>query len=549
MKHVAIFLGLLMGATISPSVRSAPRAAPAAAAACPVSFEDVAARAGISFRHERGATPAHRLAETIGSGVAWLDFDNDGWLDLFVVQSGALPDGDTGKLFRNNGNGTFTDVTAKSGIGTKLYGMGAAAADYDNDGFIDLYVTGYGRNVLYHNNGNGTFTDVTDRAGARGSAWSTSAAWADFDGDGFLDLAVVRYVDTTPEPSFFCGDRSVNRRDYCDPELYPPAPMLLLHNNGDGTFRDISESSGVAAAKGKSLGVVASDLDGDGRPDLYVANDTTINFLFHNLGSNRFEDASLSSGAGVNLNGKPQGGMGVDAGDLDGDGKTDLVVTNFESEINSNFRNLGDLVFEDVSATSGFGGPSFPFSGFGLNLADFGNRGRLDAFIANGHVLDKPKLQVATRAQRPFLMWNDGTGHFHEQGCGAPFSRPLVGRGSAAGDFDNDGFPDLAVSNSGGPLELLRNGGNSNAWAGVRLRGTRSNREGIGAVLTLETDRGRQVREVKSGGSYLSSGDPRVVFGLGAGAKIRKLEIRWPSGTVQTVDGLPLRKYTLVTEP
>ena len=249
MKSFALFLGFLMGATISPSARSGPRAAPAPAAPCPVSFEDVAAPAGISFRHERGATGAHRLAETIGSGVAWLDFDNDGWLDLFVVQSGALPEGNAGRLFRNNGNGTFTDVTVKAGIGTKLYGMGAAAADYDNDGFVDLYVTGYGRNVLYHNNGNGTFTDVTDRAGARGSAWSTSAAWADFDGDGFLDLAVVRYVDTTPEPTFFCGDRSVNRRDYCDPELYPPAPMLLLHNNGDGTFRDISESSGVAAIR------------------------------------------------------------------------------------------------------------------------------------------------------------------------------------------------------------------------------------------------------------------------------------------------------------
>ncbi len=518
-------------------------------APCPVRFEDVAARANLSFQHERGASPAHRLAETIGSGLAWIDFDGDGRLDLFVVQSGTLPEGDTGRLYRNNGDGTFTDVTRKAGIATRLYGMGVAAADYDNDGFVDLYVTGYGRNVLYHNNGNGTFTDVTDRAGVRGSAWSTSAAWADFDGDGFLDLAVVRYVDTTPEPTFFCGDRSVNRRDYCDPQLYPPSPMMLFHNNGNGTFTDISKDSGVAKALGKSLGIVASDLDGDGRPDIYVANDTTINFLFHNLGGNRFEEASLQSGSGVNVTGKPQGGMGVDAGDLDGDGKIDIVVTNFESELNSEFRNLGDLMFEDVSAASGFGGPSFVFSGFGLNLADFGNRGALDAFIANGHVLDKPKLQAATRAQRPFLMWNDGRGHFEERGCGPPFERRLVGRGSAVGDYDNDGFPDVAVSNSGGPLELLHNGGNANAWAGVRLRGTRSNREGIGAVLTLDTDRGRQVREVKSGGSYLSSGDPRVLFGLGNGARIRKLEIRWPSGTRQMLDDLPLRQYTLVTEP
>ncbi|MGH9441873.1 MAG: CRTAC1 family protein [Thermoanaerobaculia bacterium] len=536
MTAALLGIGLLMSAAAKPP------------APCSVSFEDVAPRSGLSFLHERGASEAHRLAETIGSGVAWLDFDNDGWLDLFVVQSGKLPEGDSGRLFRNNGNGSFTDVTAKAGLGTKIFGMGAAAADYDNDGFTDLYVTGYGRNVLYHNNGDGTFSDVTDRAGVRGSAWSTSAAWADFDGDGLLDLVVARYVDTTPEPSFFCGDRSINRRDYCDPQLYPPAPMLLFHNNGDGTFRDILESSGVAAIKGKSLGIVASDLDGDGRPDIYVANDTMINFLFKNLGSNRFEDASLTSGAGVNLNGRPQGGMGVEAGDLDGDGRIDLVVTNFESEINSNFRNLGDLVFEDASASSGFGGASFAFSGFGLNLADFGNRGSLDAFVANGHVLDHPKLQVATRAERPFLMWNDGRGHFEERGCGAPFARPLVGRGSAAGDFDNDGFPDLAVSNSGGPLELLHNGGNSNAWIGVQLRGTRSNREGIGAFLILETDRGTQVREVKSGGSYLSSGDPRVLFGLGNGARVRKLEIRWPSGARQTVVDLPLRRYTRITE-
>ena len=530
----ALLAGLVLAAAVPPS------------SPCPVEFEDAAARAGVVFTHERGATGAHRLPETMGSGMAWLDFDGDGRMDLFVAQSGTFPDGAAGRLYRNEGNGRFADVTESAGIRTRVYGMGAAAADFNNDGRTDLYVTGFGRNVLYHNEGNGTFSDVTEKAGVRGGGWSTSAAWADFDGDGLLDLVVARYVDTAAEGTFFCGDPSTHRRDYCDPQLYPPSPPLLFHNEGGGRFTDISAAAGKISGKG--LGVVAADFDGDGRPDLYIACDTTMNILLHNAGMNRFEDVSLLSGAGVNVNGRPQGGMGVDAGDLDGDGRIDIGVTNFEAEINSAFMNVGDGVFEDRSAASGFGGPSFAYSGFGLNFLDAGNRGALDAFVANGHVLDVPRMSPEMRAERPFLMGNDGHGHFREEGCGAPFHRNYVARGSAVADYDDDGFPDIAMQTSGGSLVLLHNGGNGNSWTGVRLVGTKSNREGIGARLTLVTDRGRQVREVKAGGSYLSTGDPRVIFGLGDGARIDRLEIAWPSGQRQVVRDLPVRRYTVVRE-
>lgn len=521
-------------------------------AGCPVVFTDVAASAGLKFKHERGATKEHQLPETMGSGVAWLDFDNDGWMDLYVVQSGPFPPSGSpianDRLFHNNRDGTFTDVTEKAKIRDTAYGMGVVAADYDNDGYVDLYVTNFGRNILYHNNGDGTFTDVTDKAGVAGSGWSTSAAFADFDGDGYLDLFVVRYLDYSVEKNFFCGDPVRGRRDYCHPSLYPPVSNLLYHNNGNGTFTDISASSGISKALGKGLGVVVADLDDDGRPDIYVANDTTMNFLFRNLGGNRFEDISLISGAGLNAAGRAFGGMGVNAGDLDGDGKLDLAVANFEAEPNSFFRNLGSAVFEDVSAKSGFGPPAFNFSGFGLNMFDAANAGRLDVFIANGHVLEVPKLQGVTYAERPFLMWNDGTGKFVERGCGEPFRHELVGRGSAVADYDNDGDIDIAVSNSGGPLELLRNDGAHGGWVGFVLRGTRSNRQGIGARVTLTTEAGRQVREVHAGDSYLSSSDPRVHFGLGAATRIESVEIRWPSGVVQKVKDVRPGRYQTAEE-
>ena len=540
----------------APSVAAPGRPKPAKApdAPCPTFFRDVAAARGLSFQHERGATPEHQLPETMGSGVAWLDYDGDGWMDLYVVQSGPFPPNGSARardrLYRNNGDGTgtFTDVTEKAGIADTAYGMGAVAADFDNDGRADLFVTNFEGNILYRNNGDGTFTDVTAKAGVRGSGWATSAAFADFDGDGWLDLFVVRYLDYRVEKNFFCGDVEKGTREYCHPSLYPPIGNLLYRNNRDGTFTDVTESSGIAGALGKGLGVIVSDLDGDGRPDIYVANDTTMNFVFHNSGGMRFEDVSLVSGAGLSIFGRPFGGMGVNAGDLDGDGLPDLVVANFEAEPNSYYRNVGGGIFEDLSTPSGFGAPAFSFSGFGLNLLDVANAGRLDAFVANGHVLEVPHQQGVTYAERPQLFWNDGKGRFVERGCGEPFRKAVVSRGSATADFDNDGDLDIAVSNSGGPLELLENAGGHGGWLGLVLVGRRSNRQGVGARVTLTTDAGRQVRETRAGESYLSSSDPRVHFGLGT-ATPKSLEIRWPSGVVQTLPTPPAGRYTRIEEP
>ncbi len=540
-------------------------------APCPATFTDVARQAGLAFTHERGATPEHHLPETMGSGIAWLDYDNDGWMDLYVVQSGPFPPAGKSaqdrsrtsmsaqdqsrtnmsaqdKLFHNNGDGTFTDVTAKAKLHDNAYGMGAIAADYDNDGFTDLFVTNYGRNILYHNNGDGTFTDVTDRAGVGGSGWSTSAAWADIDGDGYLDLYVARYVDDSHEKDYFCGDVETGERAYCAPMLYPGTVGILYHNNGDGTFTDITKSAGVALT-GKGLGVLFFDYDGDGKPDLYVANDEMLNFLFHNLGGNRFEDVSVISGTAFDASGAPQGSMGVDAGDLTGSGLPDLAVANFDYEINSLYRNLGSGLFEDASVSSGFASPERNHVGFGLNFLDVDGDGALDAFIANGHIMEKPRRQGVTYAEKNFLLWNDGRGKFHEQGCGPAFEKAYVGRGSAVADYDNDGDPDIAVSNSGGPLQLLRNDGPKVAWVGVQLEGRRSNREGVGAKLVAELPSGRRLtRWVEAGSSYLSSSDPRVLFRLGKEASVKKLTITWPSGIVQVVANPPVGKYTKIVE-
>ena len=520
-----------------------------AAAGCPVTFTDVAPRAGISFLHERDATPQHRLPETMGSGLAWLDYDNDGWMDLYVVQSGRFPTGAPGRLFHNNRDGTFTDATAKSGMQTPVYGMGAIAADYDNDGFVDLFVTGLTHNVLYRNNGDGTFTDVSAKAGVVGSGWSTSAAFADVDGDGLLDLFVGRYVDFSVEKDYFCGNVDTGVRVYCHPSVYPPVSGILYRNKGDGTFQDVTKAAGLDVP-GKELAVMFVDIDGDGKPDLFVANDTVVNFLFRNLGNFKFEDISLISGTGFGLSGKPQGGMGIDAGDLSGSGLPDLVVTYFDFELNGYYHNLGSGLFDDLTIASGFGPPSFNFLAFGINILDLDDSGILDVFVANGHIQNPTMREGVTYAERDFLMWNDGHGRFHEQGCGPAFEEAFVSRGSAVADYDNDGDPDIAVSNSGGPLRLLRNDGAHGNWLGVSLTGTRSNRGGIGAKLVAELPSGKKlVRWVASGNSYLSSSDPRVLFGLGKETAVRKLTITWPSGAVQVLENLPGGKYLAVTEP
>ncbi len=520
---------------------------------CPVVFTDVAASAGLRFTHDRGAAGGHHLPETMGSGLAWLDYDNDGWMDLYVVQSGPFPPNGSlraqDRLYRNNRNGTFTDMTAKAKIRHGGYGMGVVAADYDNDGYTDLYVTGFGRNILYHNNGDGTFTDVTARAGVGASGWSTSAAFADFDGDGFLDLIVVRYVDDSAASNYFCGDAATGRRDYCSPKLYPPTHDILFHNNGDGTFTDISASSGIDKALGKGLGVVVADVDDDGRPDIYVANDTTMNFLFKNLGGNRFEDVSLLSGAGLNSAGQAMGGMGVNAGDLDGDGKLDLIVANFEAELNSFYRNLGEDVFEDVSSSSGFGGPSFAFSGLRPQPPRRRQRrpaGRLhrertcpgETRDARGRRTQSGRFSCGTTARGSSTSAAAGT--------------PSGGRSSGAARPSQTSTM-TATSISPSPIPADRSSfcattAPTAIGSASFCAGRKSNRSGIGARVTIETDAGTQMREVKAGESYLSSSDPRVHFGLGSATAVRRIVIRWPSGIVQEVPDAKPGRYNTVEE-
>ncbi len=505
-----------------------------------LAFRDVAREAGVVFQHDRGARGAKHLPETMGAGMAWLDYDRDGHLDLYVVQSGPFPpDGSaaaTNRLFRNRGDGTFEDVTARSGAGDRGYGQGVVAADADGDGWTDLYVCNFGPDRLLRNRGDGTFEDRTAAAGLGAGGWSSSAAFADADGDGDLDLYVARYLDYDPQAEIECSDPRTGERRYCDPTVFEGAADLYYRNRGDGTFEDATAQAGLAGARGKGLGVVFTDLDGDGHPDVYVANDLTINFFFRNRGDGTFEDFSLLSGAGFSADGKAEAGMGIAVGDVDGDGRPELMVTNFDVETNTLYRNLGEGMFEDASLPSGFGLPSFNLLGFGIVVEDFDLDGDLDAYIANGHIFEKPGRDTVSYAQEDLLLLGDPAGRFAPARCGAAFAAAFVGRGLAAADYDNDGDADLAVSNSGGPLQLLRNEAEgAGRWLGVHLRGHPPNTEAVGARVTLVTDRRRQVRWILAGDSYQSSSERRVRFGLRPDESARALELRWPEGSLQEV--------------
>jgi hypothetical protein len=527
-----------------PPPQPPPQPKDAAGARAGVQFNDVAAEAGITFRHENGASAEKHMFETFGSGVGVIDFDNDGWPDLFFANGADLGHGKRSPgnaLYRNLGNGKFEDVTAKAGVaGNGMFATGVTVGDYDNDGWLDIYVTGYGGNQLFHNNGDGTFTDVTAKAGVAGGGWSSSAAWVDYDRDGYLDLFVARYVDYDIKTAPYCGYQKPGYRMYCDPQQFDGMPALLYHNNRDGTFTEVGRKAGVANPAGKGLGVAIGDIDGDGWPDIFVANDGVRNFLYRNKGNGTFDDIAYGAGVGFDMNGKTLNGMGAEIADLDGDGLPDIFFTAFSRQYNPFFRNLGKLLFEDTTLKAGLPS-SVETLGFGTKAFDYDNDGNLDIYIANGHVTDNVKLydpQLSYR-QTDLLYRNSGGGHFRDVSAesGPAFRIQHVGRGAAVADFDNDGDLDIVVTDAGGRPMLLRNdGGNRNHWIAVRARGRESNRFGIGCKVRVWSGGRTQLREINPYGSYLSTSDVRLFFGLGSEANITRLEIAWPSGKKQVIE-------------
>jgi hypothetical protein len=540
-----------------------------------VRFVDVTEKSGIHFEHFDGHTEMEYIMETLGSGVAWLDYDQDGLMDLFIVQGSSFPTpspalhpwkktAPTCKLFKNLGSGRFRDVTAEAGLDG--CGLGVAIGDIDNDGFPDLFLTCYGKpNVLYHNVSDGKggrrFVDITKAAGLGDHPdwkdrpnFSTSAAFLDFDNDGYLDLFVCSYVKVDLDHYPKCVSTRSGRRFSCPPNLFEPTRCLLFRNNRNGTFTDVSHEAGIDDPHAKALGVVALDLDDDGRVDLFVANDGMPNFLFHNLGKGRFESIGPRSGCAVNLVGSRQAYMGVDADDLDGDGRPDLFVTAFSQETNTFFRNEGGGSFLDVTPGSGLGPPSWFMLGFGACFLDVDRDGSLDIAVVNGHVSryvgEEGNANITFKQPAQFFL-NDGKGRFRDisRQAGEYFRQPHVGRGLACCDYDNDGHMDLAVSNNGESAFLLHNETRTPYhWLRLELRGAKSNRDAIGAKVIFQVGNRKLVRHRKGGGSYLSSSDPRLLVGIGEARQVDQVEIRWPSGLVQRLGPLQADRGYLIVE-
>jgi hypothetical protein len=530
----------------------------------PARFVDITEKAGVHFQHQAAHTSRKYLLETMGSGVALFDCDNDGRLDLFLVNgapySDPTPPGfipqksgpqDWNRMYHQKSDGTFEDITEKAGLKGVGYGMGVAVADYDNDGNEDLFVTGYGSNHLYHNNGNCTFTDVTEKAGVGGSGWSTSATWIDLDNDGLLDLVVARYV-TWDWNDVWCGEHREGYRAICHPDVFPPITMLVYHNDGNGHFTEVSHKLGLDKPA-KALGIAIADYDRDGRPDIYVANDSMPEFLFHQKADRTFEELGLDSGTAVSAEGQTFAGMGIDFADYDNDGWPDIVVTDLANQRYALYHNNRDGTFDYASLISGIGAISLPHSGWGARFVDYDNDGWKDLLIAQGHDMDNIELvSPQFHYREPVLLVRNVSGKFVDVSgaSGGVFHEGWVGRGLAIGDLDNDGRIDAVVTTNGGAVHVLHNETvTPNHWLTLRLVGHRSNRDGIGAVVKLVTSGGPQWVTVTTSGSYLSASDPRAHFGLGNTTLALSIQVQWPSGQVQTLTNVKADQQVQVDEP
>jgi len=528
-----------------------------ASAASPYAFEEIPpASSGIKWVHTAGKSPEKYLPETSGAGCAFLDYDNDGWMDIYLVNSGKCdfynpPQPLRNALYHNNRDGTFTDVTGRAGAAGGGYGMGVAAGDYDGDGFPDIYVTQYERSILYHNNGDGTFSDVTEKAGVSAPGWNSSAVWFDYDNDGRLDLFVCQFSEFNKTLS--CGIDRDGKHHYCIPRIFKPRPSWLFHNNGDGTFTDVSRESGIAEHLGKAWGVVATDVNNDGRMDLLVTNDTVANFLFLNRGG-RFEETGLAADVAYSAEGRARSGMGVDSADFNQDGWMDLFVANIDQEIFSLYQNNRDATFEDVAMPMGIGMATRWMSGWGLKFFDYDNDGDLDLICCNGFPDDLvEELSHQVTYKEPLLLFQNQGKTFKNVSpqSGPVFAKTFAARGLAIGDFNNDGAVDVLISNNDGPPVLLRNNvGRQNHWLGVRLVGRKSNPDAIGARISYQAGDLKRERMQVGGGSFLSSHDPRMVLGVGKRSKIDWLEVKWPQpgGTVERFTKLPLDRYIMIVE-
>lgn len=531
----------------------------------PGQFSDVTAALGIHFTALAQHTSKKYLIETMGSGVALLDYDNDGRLDVFFVNGAPISDPTAkgtipakagpeswNRLYHQKPDGTFEDVTEKAGLKGAGYGMGVAVGDFDNDGYEDLYVTAYGGNKLYRNNGNGTFSDVTEQAGVGGAGWSTSAAWVDLDNDGRLDLVVLRYLDWDFD-DIYCGEHTDGGRAYCHPDTFRPIAPLVYHNDGNGRFTEVGEKIGLAKA-GKGLGISIADYDLDGHIDLFVANDSMVEFLYHNKGNGTFEEGGLMAQVAVDEDGQTYAGMGTDFADYDNDGYPDIVVDNLANQKYALYRNTHDGAFAYVTPASGLGQITQVHSGWGLRFLDYDNDGWKDLLIAQGHDLDTiEKANPQLHYREPMLLMRNRMGKTFEDvsaKSGSVFQQRWVARGLAIGDIDNDGRVDAVVTTNGGSAYVLHNETSSgNHWLTLQLIGHRSNRDAIGAVVKVEARGQQQFATVTTSSSYLSASDKRVHFGLGLATAAGKIEIRWPSGTVQTLNDVRADQFLKVDEP